>query len=703
MTRENTAAAAPRRTPPPPQPAPLLRAATSDDSTVEESRYAVALAPSATSREWLSDEIAFTELVNRAEHPADRKACGLFLLGRLRGRRRARAEVVARSGVALDYDHPPAGAWERTLANLGALGIVHTTFSSTPAAPRFRVLVPLDREVTPDEYPRAVRALAARIGTDGLDRGSSEPERAMYWPAAHPDRRDAYRYAVVNGPVAVADDLLAEAPEEAPSTPELPSQGADRPATPAEARYMERAVPRVLADLADLAALPDGARDERGRGWEEGGGLFHLAARLVELSNLAPGAYPIERAEADYLATAPRGEERRFSAKFADALASVGDRAAEIPDAVDDFDELGDGTASARSGVEGQRHLVVQRASEIRLRRVLWLWEGRMAMGALSLLAGREGLGKSSLVMWLVAMVTRGTLPGNLFGSPRAVIIAATEDSWEHTLVPRLIAAGADLDLVLRVDVMTSRGFTVDLSLPDDIPAVKDLVEREGVALMVLDPLMSRLHGLDTHKDSEVRIALEPLVRMADETRLSLIGLIHLNKNSTDPLNAVMGSKAFTAVARSVSTVVPDDSDEEDRRRLFGTVKNNLGPALPASQVYTIETAEVPTEDGPMPVGKLVWHGEVDTTIKAAMADAGMDSRTAVQEAQLWLSDFLADGASISRKDVVAAARKVDLSESAIKRAASKIGVVSTSSGFPRTTFWSLPDPFEADAPEEDR
>ena len=140
-----------------------------------------------------------------------------------------------------------------------------------------------------------------------------------------------------------------------------------------------------------------------------------------------------------------------------------------------------------------------------------------MALGTLSLLAGREGLGKSSLVAWLIAQMTRGTLPGDLYGRPRAVIIAATEDSWEHTLVPRLMAAGADLHMVLRVDVMTSKGFTVDVSLPEDIPAVKQLAQQANVALMVLDPIMSRLHNLDTHKDAEVRIALEPLVRMADE------------------------------------------------------------------------------------------------------------------------------------------------------------------------------------------
>lgn len=359
-------------------------------------------------------------------------------------------------------------------------------------------------------------------------------------------------------------------------------------------------------------------------------------------------------------------------------------------DTIPDFFTLDEDQVPQADEQEGTRHLVVQRASEIRLRRVTWLWEGRFAAGTLSLLAGREGLGKSTLTAWIVAGVTRGTLPGDTAGAPQAVIIAAAEDSWEHTLVPRLIAAGADLDLVLRVDVETTLGFTTGLSLPRDIPALGDLATRERVGLMVLDPIMSRLDGLDTHKDSEVRRALEPLVRMADETGMAILGLIHVNKSSSDPLNAVMGSKAFTAVARSVSTVVADPEDEDDRRRLFGTVKNNLGPALPASQVFTVETHHIDSDDGTITTGRLEWRGEVDTTIKSAMADPGMESRGALVEASEWLEDYLSMHPGAPRREVFKDGMKVGHSESSLRRAGQRLGVRAESFGFPRQTSWSL-------------
>ena len=65
--------------------------------------------------------------------------------------------------------------------------------------------------------------------------------------------------------------------------------------------------------------------------------------------------------------------------------------------------------------------------------------------------------------------------------------------------------------------------------------------------------------ALDTHKDAEVRQALEPIVKLADRSSLCVLGLIHVNKSTTsDPLSALMGSRAFAAVARSVLFVMVD-------------------------------------------------------------------------------------------------------------------------------------------------
>src|SRR5262245_61295824 len=106
----------------------------------------------------------------------------------------------------------------------------------------------------------------------------------------------------------------------------------------------------------------------------------------------------------------------------------------------------------------------------------MWFWKDRLPPGALVLLACRECLGKTTAAYTLAAEATKGTLPGRYEGSPRTVIVAATEDSWEHTIVPRLTAAGADLQKVARVRVETQAIGKVELSLPDDITALGNLV-----------------------------------------------------------------------------------------------------------------------------------------------------------------------------------------------------------------------------------
>jgi RecA-family ATPase len=141
-----------------------------------------------------------------------------------------------------------------------------------------------------------------------------------------------------------------------------------------------------------------------------------------------------------------------------------------------------------------------------------------------------------------------------MFGKPRSVIISATEDAWAETVIPRLMACGADLEKILRIDAVTPEGLPEAVKLPRDLAEPERIVKAEDVALLLLDPLIGSVSGsIDSHKDHEVRHALEPLARLASEAKISIIGLIHVNKSqAADLLNRVMASKAFAAVARGV-------------------------------------------------------------------------------------------------------------------------------------------------------
>lgn len=360
------------------------------------------------------------------------------------------------------------------------------------------------------------------------------------------------------------------------------------------------------------------------------------------------------------------------------------------PDPYDDVPPI-DGPATTARSVK----LVA--ASTIRVRPVRWLWTGRIALGSLCLLGGREGIGKSTLAYTLAAMVTRGELAGVNSGSPRAVIVAATEDSWEHTIVPRLMAAGADLDLIFRVDVFTSENVDTGLSLPRDLRQVERAVREVGAALILLDPLMSRLDAsLDTHKDSQVRLALEPLVNLADRTHASVLGLIHVNKSAgADPLTLLMGSRAFAAVARAVLFVMLDPDDEAIR--LVGQPKNNLGSTELPTLSFGIESAHVAdTDEGEVWTGRLAWRNDRTETIREVLESSGegLDARSATQEAADWLSDYLESvGGTASSVEIKKVGASAGHSQDTLKRARRVIGAPSSASGFPRQTFWSLPEP----------
>jgi hypothetical protein len=359
-----------------------------------------------------------------------------------------------------------------------------------------------------------------------------------------------------------------------------------------------------------------------------------------------------------------------------------------------------DAPALIRAADPGRRPLSLTPASDIAPEAVQWLWRGRIAAGTIALLAGREGLGKSSVSWWVVARITRGELPGYCEGTPRNVLVSATEDSWAHVIVPKLMAVGADLTMVYRIEVLPEGAPTdgIPLELPYDLQALELAARDKDAALAVLDPVISRLsRDLDTHKDGDVRRSLEPLAAVATRTNMAILGLIHHNKSGgSDPLNSIMGSKAFTAMARSVHSVVRDPDDEEARRRLFGTVKNNLGPSdLPLMAFRIVSSPIDGGAAGILPSARIEWLEDVEGTIDEMMqADAdGGEVRTAVAAAAEWLQDYLSARKGVAEsKSIRDAGRKAGHAERTLYKARQRLKIAATSipGVFPHTVQWSL-------------
>lgn len=141
------------------------------------------------------------------------KDIGGFVGGHLRDGRRKTGYVTARQLLTLDLDFPPAEFWDNIIDNLeidNALA-VYSTHKHTKAKPRYRLIMPLDREVTPDEYEAIARKIAEKIGIDYFDDSTFQPTRLMYWPSHSVDVEPFFQY--YDAPFLAADSILAEYPD----------------------------------------------------------------------------------------------------------------------------------------------------------------------------------------------------------------------------------------------------------------------------------------------------------------------------------------------------------------------------------------------------------------------------------------------------------------------------------------------------------
>lgn len=135
------------------------------------------------------------------------KDIGGFVGGTLsEGRRRAES-VLSRSVITLDIDNASCDFWDNFTMYYDNAAVVYSTHKHSPEKPRLRLIVPLDRPVTPDEYIPIARRIADNLGIDQFDDTTYEPERLMYWPSTPKDIEYYFRYQ--DGPWLSPDEVLA--------------------------------------------------------------------------------------------------------------------------------------------------------------------------------------------------------------------------------------------------------------------------------------------------------------------------------------------------------------------------------------------------------------------------------------------------------------------------------------------------------------
>lgn len=238
---------------------------------------------------------------------------------------------------------------------------------------------------------------------------------------------------------------------------------------------------------------------------------------------------------------------------------------------------------------------------------IRWAWPNRIALGALTLIDGDPGDGKSVLTCDLAARWSSGLkMPDgsdNPLGGPATVVMVSAEDDLAATVIPRLYAHGADMSRIACINCGPRED--IPFSLGEHLTGLGLLLGKEQVQILILDPLMAYLpDGTDSSGDSSVRRALAPLMLMARRYNIAIIVVRHLNKNGTGKaLYRGGGSIAFSGMARAAYMVTRHPDDEN--ARVFAAVKNNLAP-LGSSLVYRLSS------DPKFGVARLDWEGEVN-------------------------------------------------------------------------------------------
>jgi hypothetical protein len=343
-------------------------------------------------------------------------------------------------------------------------------------------------------------------------------------------------------------------------------------------------------------------------------------------------------------------------------------------------------------------------AATIKMKIITWLWPDRFAVGKLGIIAGLPDEGKGQTLAFIAAQITNGgAWPMKEGRAPQgSVIVFSDEDDDADTLVPRLAAAGADLNRIhLMKMVRGGQEGGRMFSLITDLDLLRRKIKEIGdVKLIIIDPISAYLGvgEIDSFRTTDVRAVLTPLTTLATEANVAIIAIMHFNKK-TDVTNALLrisDSLAFGAVARHVYGVV---DDAENERKLFVRAKNNAAAkSKNKTLAYRFGARGVghDADTGEEIVAPyILWEPDyVDVTAMEAMqAAADHKSPAARDEAKKFLADMLAKG-PVPKTEVEEAAEANGISERTLRRAKADLQVVADKDRTKQDGkwFWKLPE-----------
>lgn len=316
-------------------------------------------------------------------------------------------------------------------------------------------------------------------------------------------------------------------------------------------------------------------------------------------------------------------------------------------------------------------------AAETKPKRTTWMWYPYLPGGVVSIIGAKGGSCKGLCCVHLAAAVTTGGPwpDGSGHAAQGSVLWCEAEDPLPEVVIPRLIAAGADLSQVF----MLSRDEFAALNL-------RDAIKEKNFRLIVLSPMVSFLDLADLTRELDVRSVLERAQASIEGTDCVLLGIAHSNKKADlAAIERILGAVAFVNFVRSVLLTAPEKDDEGAYRLVHA--KHNLsakGDDLILRPVYVGEDPDRRDQ-----FVRLSWsHPEDGNTDAAAVFDRKPAGNGPT--AREWLRGYLREHGETKRDDVVIAGARAGFKEEALEKALSRDArLKSRREHFPNIAWWS--------------
>lgn len=346
-------------------------------------------------------------------------------------------------------------------------------------------------------------------------------------------------------------------------------------------------------------------------------------------------------------------------------------------------------------------HPGLTRLSDVTETKVDWLVPGYFPRGAIVTLDGDPSTGKSTLLTDLAAAVTTGRPWPYTNPRPKkkeSVLLLSAEDRADNTIKPRFLAAGGDDKKAIMLNEVPLPDGTTDFpELSRDLAYIEKVVKENKVALMVVDVLFAFIRA-DANRDQAMRRLLTPMAKMAERTGCCIVLIRHIPKTASKRNRyRGAGSIGIVGAARAGYEVYRDPGDEEVR--VMRTAKNNIAVEAPPIAYRLVDDE---THD----VAKVEWQeitvAEVDEHAEQAEHEESIRRHTKVETAAEWLlklieteGDSDENGKGLAKKKIISYGKDAEYGERLLERAALRVGIYSTLSGFPGVSTWYLPEDYE--------